>query len=379
MVWRLYKYRFKRLINDKTQLFWLAVFPVILGTFFWLAFSEISSKTENLEKIPIVVIKESAYPNEAALDIFLEAMSGKDGMLAILPADSDERAEEMLEEGKIDGILWISESLDLEFQENGMNQTILKHMIDRYLQSEYVLIQAGERGAAELLAAASALAEEAAWNEEQPISSGDMDPYVQYYFALMAMCCMYGSSLGLLNTQEIQADQTKVACRRCVSPVKKGQAVLTDFLAAFTIQMGIFLILYAYLTLVLKISFGNNFGYIAMAGAASIFNGIAFGYLIGVGIKGRETVKNAVMTTVVLALSFLAGLMLGEMKFVVEKNIPIINRINPAALSSDCFYYLCIFNNKERYWNCIFILLAETLLFGVLSAFVLKKEKYRSI
>ena len=43
MFWQLYQYRLKRLVNDKVQLFWTAMFPIVLGTFFYLAFSGIST------------------------------------------------------------------------------------------------------------------------------------------------------------------------------------------------------------------------------------------------------------------------------------------------------------------------------------------------
>ena len=36
--------------------------------------------------------------------------------------------------------------------------------------------------------------------------------------------------------------------------------------------------------------------------------------------------------------SFLAGMMGGSMKYVIDKNVPIINKINPAAMITDGFY-----------------------------------------
>lgn len=378
MFLQLYKYRLKRLIKDKVQLFWLAVFPLVLGTLFYMAFSEISSSTETLKKIPVAILKTEEYPNKAALELFLEAMTGKDGVLKQIPAEDYKEAENLLMTGEIDAIWIISDKVRLEFAESGMNQTILKHILSRYLQGEQVLMEAAEQGSIKALAAAAAFSK-GIENEEFPISSSNMDPYVHYFFALMAMTCMYGASLGMLNTQEIQADQTKVAARRCISPVKKGLSVLTDFLAAFTVQIGIFLLLYAYLALGLKLDFGTQFGYILLAGAAACFNGISFGYLLGISIKVKSAVKDAIMTGTVLFLCFLSGLMIGNLKYWIENNVPIINRINPAALISNSFYYICVFDNKSRYWDNIFLLLLETLLFGILSAFVLKREKYKSI
>ena len=49
MFWHLYKYRVKVLLKNKYLLFWQGLFPIILGTFFFMAFSDITEMTENME------------------------------------------------------------------------------------------------------------------------------------------------------------------------------------------------------------------------------------------------------------------------------------------------------------------------------------------
>ncbi len=51
--------------------------------------------------------------------------------------------------------------------------------------------------------------------------------------------------------------------------------------------------------------------------------------------------------------SFLAGLMNGNMKDIVEKSAPIINRINPASLISDAFYCINVYNDTARYYRSL--------------------------
>ena len=46
-----FKYTFKTLFRNKSLLFWTFAFPIILGTFFNMAFSDIES-SEKLNKIP---------------------------------------------------------------------------------------------------------------------------------------------------------------------------------------------------------------------------------------------------------------------------------------------------------------------------------------
>lgn len=85
--------------------------------------------------------------------------------------------------------------------------------------------------------------------------------------------------------------------------------------------------------------------------------------------------------TVLLTLfpGFLAGLMFGDMKNIIEQNVPIINRINPAAVLSDAYYCMSVYNDTERFQRCIFILAAMSL-FLLCAAFLgVRRERYDSI
>lgn len=386
MFWKLYQYRLKRLLNDRAELFWASVFPLILGVFFHMAFSSISSSTENLERIPVAVVEQGenlkytgASGGALGLKSFLEAVSGKDGILELSPEKDYEAAARLLKDGELAGILVLSDNIRLEFAENGMNQTILKNLVDRYLQGERVIQAALEKSPEAAVKAAESLFSNSESNKEISISEGVMDPFSQYYFALMAMTCLFGATFGLMNTSEIQADQTRVAVRRLVSPTRKGAAVLTDFAAAFTVEYATFLLLLVWLRLVLHVDLGQQYGKTLLAGAVSCLAGIAFGYFLGIIIRGGKNVKTAVMTSTVLAMSFLSGLMVGGMKHMIQKSVPFVNRINPAALISDCFYHLAVTSNDTAFISCIATLLAEAAVFGLISAAVLKKQRYRSL
>ena len=53
-----YKYSLKTLFKNKGLIFWTFLFPIILGTFFNLAFSNIEN-SEKLSIIDIVVVDDS--------------------------------------------------------------------------------------------------------------------------------------------------------------------------------------------------------------------------------------------------------------------------------------------------------------------------------
>ena len=59
MFWHNFKYNLKILLHDYALIFWTLAFPLIMATFFNLAFSNIES-SEKLEVIDIAVVEPTA-------------------------------------------------------------------------------------------------------------------------------------------------------------------------------------------------------------------------------------------------------------------------------------------------------------------------------
>ena len=57
-----FKYSLKTLFRNKALIFWTFAFPIILGTFFNMAFSNIES-SEKLDIINIAIIKNDDFNN----------------------------------------------------------------------------------------------------------------------------------------------------------------------------------------------------------------------------------------------------------------------------------------------------------------------------
>lgn len=76
---------------------------------------------------------------------------------------------------------------------------------------------------------------------------------------------------------------------------------------------------------------------------------------------------------------FLSGMMGITMKYIVDKNIPILNMINPASMITDGFYSLYYYDTLDRY---VFDTLSLAIFTGVMIAiayFGLRRQKYDSI
>lgn len=77
--------------------------------------------------------------------------------------------------------------------------------------------------------------------------------------------------------------------------------------------------------------------------------------------------------------SFFSGMMGITMKYVIDKNIPVINKINPASMITDGFYSLYYYDTLNRYWfNIISLLIFSAIMLG-LSILSLRRQKYDNI
>ncbi len=370
----LYKFRLKILLKDKALFFWTLIFPIMLGTFFWLAFSDITEKTEHMEKIDAALVYNGEYENKEQLDTFLQNISGKNGNIKLHEVSENE-AESMLKDGDVCGIINVSDKISLEFKDNGMQQTILKTMMDSYIQNEKLIMNIIKNNPEKLDAVIKSVSEEHTYNVEKSAASGDMDVYIQYYFALIAMSCLFGSSYGMKNAKDIQIMQSDVAKRRNVAPTGRMVNVLADFLSAVTVQTILFALLFIYLDIFLGINMGNRYGYILLAGFLAGVTGVGYGYMLGLLVKCSENFKEGIMRASTLLMCFLAGLMVGNMKYFIETNAPVINKINPAAVISDSFYSLCVFGDVKMYVRCILTLVVMSVVFFGISVVCIRRDR----
>ncbi len=370
----LYKFRLKILLKDKALFFWTLIFPIMLGTFFWLAFSDITEKTEHMEKIDAALVYNGEYENKEQLDTFLQNISGKNGNIKLHEVSENE-AESMLKDGDVCGIINVSDKISLEFKDNGMQQTILKTMMDSYIQNEKLIMNIIKNNPEKLDAVIKSVSEEHTYNVEKSAASGDMDVYIQYYFALIAMSCLFGSSYGMKNAKDIQIMQSDVAKRRNVAPTGRMVNVLADFLSAVTVQTILFALLFIYLDIFLGINMGNRYGYILLAGFLAGVTGVGYGYMLGLLVKCSENFKEGIMRASTLLMCFLAGLMVGNMKYFIETNAPVINKINPAAVISDSFYSLRVFGDVKMYVRCILTLVVMSVVFFGISVVCIRRDR----
>ena len=68
-----------------------------------------------------------------------------------------------------------------------------------------------------------------------------------------------------------------------------------------------------------------------------------------------------------------------KMKDIIARNAPVLSYINPAALISDAFYSLYVFDNHRRFFTNIAILCVLSAAMCLVSFMQLRGERYASL
>jgi ABC-2 type transport system permease protein len=149
-------------------------------------------------------------------------------------------------------------------------------------------------------------------------------------------------------------------------------------LAATSVLLLELLLLLAFLTGVLGISFGDQLFYIALTCVVGSLTGVSFGACIAAIIKKGEGVIVGILIGSTMTMSFLAGMMSSDIKYLVMTKVPILSYLNPASLITDSFYALYYYNTHTQFFTNLLLLGAFTLLFTI-TYLVLRRQKYASL
>lgn len=377
----LFKYRFLQTIRDFPVMFWALVFPIILGTFFYLSFGNAgleSTGESGWDEIKVAVIREGDFSENArAFDEFLTQMDGE--MLDIQDISPESKAQKALNEETISGIFYVRDTPSLTVAKNGLNESILTSVLNSYNQNAAMFEKIAMTHPEKIADAADAMKDYQDTVLEVSLGGKDLNPNVQYFFALVAYACLSGAFLGVQSSMDSQANISALGARRSITPTHKLTLVIIDMIVLFIIHFFNILILCLYITRVLKISLGNDIGSLLLVDFMGSMIGVCLGIAIGCLARISSGLKMGVCVLFTLFPGFLAGLMFGNMKNIIELNCPIVNRINPAAVLSDAFYCMGIYNDMERFTRCLLILAAMSILLLTVAFLGIRRERYDSI
>ena len=387
------KYTIKTLFKNKVLIFWTFAFPIILGVFFNMAFSNIE-KDEALQVFDIAVVDNEEFKEQEVYKEALEELSSeenKDKLFNIKYVNEDE-ANSLLEDSEIKGyIIFKDNEPQVVVKKNGTYQTLLKFIVTEISQNKATIDElTGATIEKEISKGNYSFDTEKIVNDilnkinNEEINMKDISnsnlSYMQIeYYTLIAMACMYGGMIGLTAINACLANMSNKGKRISVSPNRKSNIVLSSAIGAYFVSMVGIAILMIFLKLVIKVDFGNNMPWVILLSFIGDLAGISLGILISSVLKISEGAKVGITIATTMFLSVLSGMMGVSLKYTIDKNVPIINLINPNNLITDGFYSLYYYNTLERYFRDISYLLIFIVVCLIISFISLRREKYDSI
>ena len=206
-----------------------------------------------------------------------------------------------------------------------------------------------------------------------------MNYIVIEFYTLIAMACLYGSMLSREAIQNYLANSSHKGSRITIAPVKRITLILSGFLAAFIIQIISIGILLLYSKYCLNVDFGSNYSQIILLATVGSLAGLSLGTVIGAYPFKSNTTRTAITNVIVMLGCFFSGMMGVTMKYIIDKNMLIINKINPANMITDGFYSLYYYNDLNRYFNDLIGLIIFSITLLVVAIIFLRRKRYDSI
>ena len=368
----------KVLLKNKMLIFWTFIFPIVLGTLFNMAFANIESE-EMFSTIDIGIVNDDNYKNNQAYNMAFDYMSSNDNEDKIfnITYGTEEELAKKLENEEISGYLYLDKTAHVIIKNNGINESVFKYVVEEIntvsngiSTIEFKNIEAISKYAMSLM------------NSEIKINDTtkkNMSYTMIEFYTLIAMTCLYGATLSMYSLNQILPNMSSKGKRVGVSPVSKFKMILASLGASFLTQLIGVLLLFIFTIFVLNVDYGSNMLLVFLLAVAGSFAGLSLGVFVSTILKKNENTKLGFIIGITMTCSFFAGMMGITMKYIIDKNIPIINKINPVSMITDGLYALYYYDTLNRYLFNVVSLLIFSFVLIIISFVLLRRQKYDSI
>ena len=316
----------------------------------------------------------------------IEDLEYEDGTRMIEQVSYKDRteAEQLLKDGDIAGIITVNGLRDIKLLVNGegVNHSILSSIISEYLlQVDLTIDRINEspEETEEMNDAIDASTLNLDYINAKSTGGDNRDPFVTYFYNLIAMVCIMGAIAALNAVVNAQANQDITGVRIDSSPVNKALLELADLVAITFIQIIINTLLITYLIFGLKIEFGGDIGLIYLTTVLACTVGTSLGFMVGHMGRMKLEIKEGILMAFVLGGGFLSGLMMGDMKAIIEESFPLFNRINPSAVITDAFLSLNLYGPGSQYFRSLKYMIIVDVIMLTIGLILSGKKSYKSL
>lgn len=371
-------YTIKILMRAKVSLFWTLVFPILLATFMYMAFGNIYEQDEMFSNIKVAVVTEDESAN--GLNYMLDALSDGDDALLSVTRMSESDAKKLLADEEVEGIIY-TDDVKLTVAESSVNASILETVLSEYKQYEHALMDIYKDGTepkGDMSNLVAKLSEQRSYYTEKSSTEGSQNVYNNYFYAIFAMSCLFASLSSIEMMSNLQANVSATGKRKNVSPQRKMTFVLAEFAALLLIHFVVEVISFIYMSCI-GVDFGGRVWEILLTLFVGCFIGLAIGVIVGAISKLAEGTKIGIVIGISMVMSILSDLCINGVKYEIQQHVPIINKLNPAALISDSFYALNVYSDHQVFTENIVIMTIEAVVLIAVGILMVRRNRYASV
>lgn len=253
-MWTTFLVALKANLRNRSALFWMTVFPIVLATMFNGLFGGLAEAYE-LKPVPMAVIEDTRWQQADGARTFVDALAGEtesasddttyagidQKLLTITTVGTVKEAEQRLADGTANGYLTADNNGRLAMtvsretavtakdstQNSGLDISLaaLRGVIDLYNRTDAVTRQtiADNPQAALSRNFWNSVGQNVDMTHETTLTHFQPDAIARYYYALLAMSCMMAMGYSISTVAAAQANLSALGIRRTVAPLSRGQ------------------------------------------------------------------------------------------------------------------------------------------------------------
>ena len=412
-MWQTFLVNLKLHLREKTQLFWLFAFPIILATMFNGMFGNIAESFE-LHTLDVVVVEDTAWKTSYGAQTLIDGLSSdsstsdangytkvdSDGGSKLVNATkvgSAAQAERLLADGTVQGMLQVvdgrlklsvsqstqSSASDVMASSSGLNisLTVLGNIVDLYNRNTDVVTEIAKNNPTALMdsAVTGSIGSANGYTKEIQLTNFKPSGTARYYYALLGMAALMAMSFAINAVTMTQANLSALGIRRSVSPLPKLRQLLAGFLSSWLCSFLSLTVAMLYIRFGCRISLGGREWAAVGACLVASFAASAFGTLLGALPKIPTGAKHGLCTALACILSLFSGLygqFAMQLSDQIAQHAPVLSLINPAQQITNLFYDILYYDNFKPFFTTAGILAAMSLFCLAVATVLLRRQRY---
>lgn len=404
--------------REKSSLFWLFAFPIILATMFNGMFGNIAESYE-LHTIDVVVVDNDDWRASPGAQTLVDGISsGSDGdhekansgdgampkLITVTKTSSVQAANQLLSDGKAQGALSVDGEGKLQLSISQATQssvtsatdamasssgldislTVLGNIVDLYNRNTDVVVNAVQHNPSALLddAFTGSIGSSSGFMKEIQLTNFKPSSTARYYYALLGMVAMMAMNLAVNAVSMAQANLSALGIRRSVAPLPKLQQLLAGFLSSWICSFLSLTVDMLYIRFGCQISLGGREWAGLCACLMASFATSAFGTLIGALPGIPAGAKQGLCTALACILSLFSGLY-GSFAMALSDQIaqhaPILSTLNPAQQVTNLFYDILYYDSFRPFLTTVGVLAAMSLVCLAVATVLLRRQRYEHL